>query len=119
MRAELTEPVATTDAALRQWLEANHAGLLTVAEALVDRREELLAAAAPAGRQDLAEAIDRAGEAMSGRPSRSLASAVSYALFLLGTDGPAGLGKDHSLRKVFAQHGRLREEFNRLREQRR
>lgn len=82
-RAELAEH-RQVDANCAAWLAANHRGLLDAADALVDLRDAL-AAGDETGL--LADTIDQAGEAMSGRPSLALASAVTYALFLARTAG--------------------------------
>jgi hypothetical protein len=79
-RAELAAATAT-DGALEAWLAQHHRALLDAADTLVDQRDDLVAAAGDQG-AELAGAIDAAGEAMTGRPSRRLAGAVSYALFL-------------------------------------
>lgn len=115
--AELAEAPPVTAAAVQEWLQANHRALLAVADALVDHREALLAAIRDDARlrDDLAGAIDRAGEEMSGRPSRILASAVTYAQFLLRAEGPVRVPAE--VREVLACHAHLHDEFNRLRGQ--
>lgn len=99
---------------MEQWLRDNHRRILAVADALVDHREALLAAAGDTRvRDELASAIDRAGEEISSRPSRMLASAVAYALFLLRPGGPVRTPAE--VRVVLTTHAHLHAEFNRLR----
>lgn len=87
-RAELGEHQGDA-AAVAGWLAENHRQLLAAAEALVDQRDALVAAAGDRGAQ-LAEAIDTAGAHMLGRPSRSLAAGVAYAIALVAAL-PGGL----------------------------
>jgi hypothetical protein len=84
-RAELAEP-AVVAAHLQAWLSQHHPALLAAAEDLVDLRDALVAADKGGL---LADAIDKAGEAMTRQPSIGLASAVSYALSLA-----RGVGED-------------------------
>lgn len=112
--AELAETPASTGTAMNEWLQGNHRALLAVAETLVDHREALLAAAGDASRDGLAEAIDRAGEEISGRPSRLLASAVTYAQFLLRSIDTARAPAE--ARQALSRHDHLHAEFNRLRD---
>jgi hypothetical protein len=104
-RAELAEQHAP-GAELQAWLAEHHRALVAAAGALVDQREALVDAAGDRGRE-LAEAIDGAGEHMTGRPSRSLAAAVAYALALVATlpGGLAGaeLGAYAALRSGYEQ----------------
>lgn len=97
--AQLAEQRAG-DAGLVAWLAANHRALLDAAEVLVDERDRLIAGAGDRGEQ-LAEAIDTAGEHMLGRPSRTLAAAVASALFL-APSSPA-LGAFRRLRDGYEQ----------------
>jgi hypothetical protein len=114
LAAELAEPRPTAPVAMDEWLRANHRHLLAVAEALVDHREVLLnAVGAELQRDELAAAIDRAGEEISSRPSRMLASAVTYALFLLRDGGPVRAVPE--VREVLITHARLHPEYNHLR----
>lgn len=97
--AELAEARAG-DAALVAWLAGNHRQLVAAAEVLVDERDRLIAGAGDRGEQ-LAEAIDAAGEHMSARPSRTLAAAVASALFL--APAAAELGPFRRLREGYEQ----------------
>lgn len=105
--ADLAAPApAPPPAALSDWLRTNHAGLLEVADALVDARDELLDVVAdPDG---LAEAVDAAGERMDRGPSKAFASAVAYAIGL--TRGVA-LDPDSDLSRALHRHGHLHAEF--------
>lgn len=85
-RAELAA-ATETDAALQAWLVGHHRQLLAAAAVLVDQRDDLVDAAGPAGGQ-LGEAIDKAGEHMTGRPSLTLAGGVAYALHLAEAHAP-------------------------------
>lgn len=78
------ERTTTTPTSAEQtaWLTQHHQALLQVADRLVDARDELLDQT-PTVATELAAAIDQAGAAMDRTPSRALASAVAYALFLL------------------------------------
>ncbi len=111
--AELAEPAPAPAPDVQAWLRANHRALLAVADVLVDHREALLAAAGAGLRDELAAAIDRAGEEISSRPSRLLASAVTYAQFLLRPDGPVKVPAE--VREVLGAHARLHAQFNALR----
>lgn len=114
LAAEMAEPRASDALQVRAWLQANHRALLGVAETLVDHREELLAAVAgEAETVELARAIDQAGEAISSRPSRILAAAVTYAQFLLRPE--AGVRAPHEVREVLNRYAHLHAEFNRVR----
>lgn len=114
--AELAEPLPESVPAMNDWLAASHRAVLAVAEALVDHREEVLQVAP---RRDLvAEAIDAAGLHIQGRPSKALASAVTYAMGLLGSDTLARLPDDSEVRVVLVRHRRLRDEFNHIRDRR-
>jgi hypothetical protein len=117
--AELAEPRRASAAAVQEWLRTNHRALLAVADVLVDHRDELLTSVTDDERlhDELAGAIDRAGEAMTGHPSRLLAAAVTYAHFLLRPDG--GVRTSDAVREVLNRHARLHVEFNRLRSQER
>lgn len=99
---------------MQEWLRANHRRLLAVADALVDHRDELLRTTASQRRTDLAAAIDRAGEEISSQPSRLLAAAVTYAMFLVRSGDPDRLSED--IREALAAHAHLHPEFNRLRD---
>jgi predicted DNA-binding transcriptional regulator AlpA len=121
MAAELAEPLPAPMPAMDDWLRANHEAVLEVAEALVDHREELLAATTFS--DPLAEAIDAAGANITSRPSRALASAVARALGLALGLAPLSeavrLEPDSDVRQVLVRHGRLRDEFNGIRDQKR
>lgn len=112
--AELASPPAAA-ADLAVWLETNHQRLLVVADVLVDHREDLLAGAPASVADQLAQAIDLAGEYMTARPSLSLARGVAYALFWLRPDGPFQAPADSEVAGLLAANQRLREELNRLR----
>lgn len=112
---ELAEPLRYDGPALSEWLRANQAKLVVVADTLVDHRDVLLEVAGAGDRDRLAEAIDRAGELMSRTPTRGFASAISYALFLLDPDRLAQLSADGELHTVLVRHRRLRDEFEALR----
>lgn len=116
MAAELAEPTPAPAPGMGEWLVTNHKAVLEVATALVDHREEILAATSIPDR--LAEAIDAAGAHISGQPSMALASAVAYALGLaLGLaplSEPVRLEPDSEARQVLARHSRLRDEFKRV-----
>jgi hypothetical protein len=64
----------------------------------------------------VAEAVDAAGMYLSGRPSRALASAVAYAMGLLGPDALMRLPDDAEIRALLIRHRRLREEFTQIRD---
>ncbi len=85
-RAEYAEVTAPTEQ-LQAWLAVNHRALLEAADALVDLRDALVAAAGDD--EQVAAAIDRAGSAMTRQPSAGLASTVSYALFMAHKTGGA------------------------------
>ena len=112
--AALDAPAPTPIDGLGEWLETNHRLILLVAERIVDERDYLLNEALPEHRDRLTEALDKAGELMSGRPSRALASAVAYALFLLGPDGLVK-PKDPELANFIVTHQKLRHEYSSLR----
>src|SRR5690242_12573510 len=112
--AALAEPIAEVAPSLQDWLDANHAAVLEVAEALGDWRDDLVAASSTP--ELLAEAIDSAGAAVYGRgPSKALASAVARALGVALGDSPAsrmvGLDPDSEISQVLVRHRRLRDEF--------
>jgi hypothetical protein len=113
--ADLAAPRPAADRAMRDWLAANHRALLAVAELVADHRDALVDAAPAQHRADLADAIDRAGQEMSGQPSRMLAAAVTYCLFLLRPDVPVRAGLEAEVCGVLAHHDRLHGEFNGLR----
>lgn len=110
---ELAAPTPASTTAMREWLHLNHQAILAVADVLVDHRDTLLAGLSETQQRDLAGAIDQAGEAISSRPSRLLASAVTYAQFLLRPGGPARTPVE--VREVLTTHSHLHLEFNRLR----
>lgn len=113
---ELTQPAPASAAAMREWLQVSHRSVLAVADVLVDHRDAILASVTDARmRDELAGAIDQAGEAISSRPSRLLAAAVTYAQFLLRPEGPARAPS--AAREVLNAHAHLHPEFNRLRGQ--
>jgi hypothetical protein len=112
--ADLAAPAPALTANLQDWLVANHRAILLVAERLTDVRDDLLDEAPPEYQERLVEALDRTGELMSGRPSRGLASAVAYALFLLGPDGVVK-PSDPELAGFLAYHQRLHRQYNELR----
>jgi hypothetical protein len=111
MAEELAAPVSAPAAVLQDWLVTNYKALITVAEALADDRDALLAAAPGREREHLTEAINQAEEAIGGRPSRSLARAVVYAMFLLRLDGPVRVPDGLAVREALARYGWLRAEF--------
>lgn len=109
--ADLAQPRPGVDRAMQAWVAANHRALLAVAELVTDHRDALVAVGGP----DLAEAIDWAGQWMTGRPSLALASSVARALSLLRGDLPERAGLDGEVRAVLAHHARLLAEFNGIR----
>ncbi len=81
LEQERVAPAPAPQPGLNEWLAGQHAELLAVADVLVDHRDALLELTTdPDG---LAEAIDAAGAAMSRRPSKALASGVTYALSVI------------------------------------
>lgn len=102
----LAEPAAAPPPDLTAWLRANHPVLLRVAEALVDARDELVAAAPHP--ELMAEAIDTAGERIDRRPSKALASAVAYAI---GLAQRVQVDPDTDIAITLHRHGHLRDEF--------
>ncbi|GAB1646753.1 helix-turn-helix transcriptional regulator [Krasilnikovia sp. MM14-A1259] len=115
LAAELAAPVSAPSLTLQGWLADNHHALLHVAELLIDHRDELLAASPAGERDNLTEAIDHAGEQISHRPSRALAAAVAYALYLLRADGPVRIPAGSELRQTLTHQQRLRDEYTALR----
>jgi hypothetical protein len=111
--AALAEPTPELAPSMQDWLQANHAAVLEVAEALADWREDLLATSSTP--ELLAEAIDYAGAAISRRPSKALASAVARALGVALGDSPqsrpVGLDPDSEVSQVLVRHRRLRTEY--------
>lgn len=106
------QPSPPTAERLQLWLATNHRHLLGVATALTDHRELLLTALDDEGQRDeLAQAIDEAGARLSARPSRALASAIAYAMFLLRRASPGRLPDDDEIRAALRDGLRLREEF--------
>jgi hypothetical protein len=101
---------------LDQWLRAHHRDLLSVGEMLVDHREYLLRLLTESEqRQQLAEAIDQAGENLSQQPRQALAGAISYATFLLRDNGPATRATDPVVREGLKLGTQLRDAFSELR----
>jgi hypothetical protein len=103
---------------LDQWLTAHRRDLLDVGEMLVDHREYLLTLLPADGidqRQQLAEAIDQAGEQLSPRPGQAFAGAIAYAMFLLRDNGPATRAADPVIREGIELGTDLRNAFNELR----
>jgi hypothetical protein len=107
-RAELAEQHDAGEA-LQAWLHQHHRALVAAAGALVDQRDALVAAAGGRG-AELAAAIDLAGEHMLGRPSRSLAAGVAYALALVAAL-PGGLAGAE-----LGQHAALRDGYEQVRD---
>jgi hypothetical protein len=101
---------------LDRWLVARGGDLLAVGEMLVDNRDYLLGLLPdPEQRQQLAEAIDQAGEDLGRRPRQAFAGAISYAMFLLRDNGPAIRPADPIVREGIELGARLRTAFNELR----
>lgn len=103
---------AQGEAPVEAWLAENHRGLLDVAEVLVDRREELLQLVDDDSQRDeLALAIDQGGAHISARPSRALAAAIAYAMYLLRPAGPARQPDDEDMQVALRRGMVLRDGF--------
>jgi hypothetical protein len=77
-------PAAPKNDTLQAWLQQHHGALVQVAGVFADHRDDLAELVTDGGRRDeLIEVIDEAGAHMSARPSRTLASSVAYAVYLL------------------------------------
>lgn len=100
------------DDRMDEWLATHRRALAGVGEMLVDHRDHLLGLLTdPGQQQQLAEAIDRAGELLSTRPRLGFAGAVAYAVYLLRPDGPAAPSDDPVVREGLASGMRLRASF--------
>lgn len=77
-------PAAPKNDTLQAWLQQHHDALVHVAGVFADHRDALAELVTDQGQRDeLVEVLDQAGAHMSGRPSRTLASSVAYAVYLL------------------------------------
>lgn len=100
--------------AVTAWLDAHRDDLLALGDLLVDHREHLLGLLPQEAQQQLAEAIDRAGELLASRPRVGLAGAIAYAVYLLRPDGPATASGDLVVREGIARGLRLRDSFEQV-----
>lgn len=97
------------------WLVDHRRDLLAVGGTLIDHRDYLLALLTePEQRQQLAEAIDTAGELLTSQPRVGYAGALAYSMFLLRPDGPAVTVYDPVVREGIDLGTQLRHGFDQL-----